>query len=141
MSLPVSPSVGRGLADRLFYVNSPHFKFLSLHGTQMEPLETTVAIRREPVESRAQLDDPQFRSLPPFSLVMSPFRPLQTVYRPIFYTSRLLSQRLFSSFRARPQFTTPLKPAPAPYWECGEGIVHNLECGKIFEFCASIDYS
>ena len=107
-----------------------HFVLLKLHRTQVEHrLAITIytpGARRG--DGRVQLDDPQCCFLPspfqpqigchtvihaPHLPLISRFRLLQTVHRPILYTLHFFPQSLFLLFRVRPRTTALLKPALA----------------------------
>ena len=61
------------------------------------------------------------------------------MYHPILHTSYLLPQRLFLSFRVRPQTMTLPFPAFTRRRRCGEGKVNYLECVKVWECSARVD--
>ena len=99
--------------------NFLHFTHLNIYQTQ----EGTV---------RAQLDDPHRGTPPSLSLLTSPFRPLQTVYRPILQIFHILPRSFQLLSRMRVAGAHPLM---APGWQTGcEGRrMYDLECIEIWE--------
>ena len=99
--------------------NSLHFTHLNIHRTQ----EGTV---------RAQLDDPHSGTPPLLSPPITPFRPLQTVYRPILQIFYILprSFQLFSGMHV-----AGTRPLMAPAWQtmCEGRRMYYLECVEIWE--------